>query len=320
MVGYIVRRVATMVPLLMLVTGFVFFLGQYGAGDMAMQIVLQANNNVFDPEMYATLRRELDLDQPAVVRFLRFLGKAAHGDFGRSYVIPGTPDIGRMLAAALPVSAQLAVAAVLIVIVVGIPLGILTAIRRNTALDYGVVMVVTILSSIPAFVFVPVAMWLVVVKLKLIPTVGLGWQGLFHVETILPAVCLAIGPILGVVRYTRASVSDVLSQEYIRAARARGLPGWRVVSGHVIKNAMTPVLTVLGLSAAYLLSGSIFVESAFGYRGFGWVSFNAFRGGDIQTVAASTLVSALIVMFANLVVDLLYSFLDPRVKLTKWSV
>jgi peptide/nickel transport system permease protein len=317
LVRYVVRRIATMVPLLILVTAFVFFLGQYGAGDMAMQIVLQANNNSFDPEMYAALRRELGLDQPAAVRFLRFLLNALRGDFGRSYVIPGTPEIGRIMAAALPISAQLALASVLIVMVVGIPLGILTAIWRNTAVDYGVVMVVTILSSVPAFVFVPVAMWLVVVKLKLIPSVGLGWQGLFHIETLLPAVCMAIGPILGVVRYTRASVSDVLSQEYIRAARARGLPAWRVVRGHVIKNAMTPVLTVLGLSAGYLLSGSIFVESAFNYRGFGWVSFNAFRGGDIQTVAASTLISALIIMSANLVVDLLYGFLDPRVKLVK---
>jgi peptide/nickel transport system permease protein len=142
----------------------------------------------------------------------------------------------------------------------------------------------------------------------------MGWQGLFHTTTILPAACLAVGPMLGVVRYTRASVSDVLSQEYVRAARARGLPEWQVVGKHVVKNAMTPVMTVLGLSTARLLSGSIFVESAFGFRGFGWVAVGAFRGGDIQTVAATTLVSAFIVMLANLVVDMVYSLLDPRVR------
>jgi ABC-type dipeptide/oligopeptide/nickel transport system permease component len=153
-----------------------------------------------------------------------------------------------------------------------------------------------------------------VVQFKIIPTVGTGWQGLFHRETILPAACLAVGPMLGVVRYTRASVTDVLSQEYVRAAHARGLPEWQVIAKHVVKNAMTPVVTVLGLSTARLLSGSIFVESAFGFRGFGWVAVGAFRGGDIQTVAATTLVSALIVMMANLVVDMIYSLLDPRVR------
>jgi ABC-type dipeptide/oligopeptide/nickel transport system permease component len=303
-----------MIPLLIIVTGFIFVLGQYGAGDLAMEITLQINDNVFDPEIYQSLREELGLDKPVLVRFARFLAGAARGDFGRSYVLQGTPDVGRMMFAALPLSAQLAVAATAIIVLVGIPMGVLAAVSRNTIVDYVIVTVVTVLSSIPPFVLVPVSMFLLVVQFKIIPTVGMGWQGLFHRETILPAACLAVGPMLGVVRYTRASVSEVLSQEYVRAARARGLPEWQVVGKHVVKNAMTPVVTVLGLSTARLLSGSIFVESAFGYRGFGWVAIGAFRGGDIQTVAATTLVSALIVMLANLVVDLVYSVLDPRVR------
>ena len=316
MIRYAIRRVLSMVPLLLIVTAFVFILGQYGAGDLAMQITLQVNNNVFDAELYQSLRSQLGLDRPVSVRFARFVGGALRGDFGRSYVLQGTPDIGRMMFAALPISAQLALGAITIVIVVGIPLGILAAVSRNTIIDYAIVTVVTVLSSIPAFVLVPVSLFLFVVQFHIIPRVGTGWEGLFSTQTILPAAILAVGPMLGVVRYTRAQVAEVLSQEYVRAARARGLSEWRVVGRHVIKNAMTPVVTVLGMSTAHLLSGSIFVESAFGFRGFGWVAIGAFRGGDIQTVAATTLVSASIVMLANLIVDFVYGVLDPRVRLT----
>ena len=316
MIRYAIRRVGAMIPLLLIVTVFVFVLGQYGAGDLAMQITLQVNDNVFDPELYESLRSELGLDKPIIARYASFIAGALEGDFGRSYVLQGTPDIGRMMFAALPISAQLAAGALAIVIVVGIPLGILAAIARNTIIDYAIVTLVTVLSSIPAFVLIPVTLFLFVVRFNIIPTVGTGWEGLFHVQTILPAAILAVGPMLGVVRYTRAQVSEVLSQEYVRAARARGLFERRVISSHVVKNAMTPVVTVLGISTARLLSGSIFVESAFGFRGFGWVAVGAFRGGDVQTVAATTLVSASIVMLANLIVDFVYGFLDPRARLS----
>lgn len=319
MLRYNIRRVGAMMPLLIIVTAFVFILGQYGAADLAMELTLKLNDNVFDPELYEGFREELGLNRPVLVRFARFLSGAIRGDFGRSYVLQGTPDIGRMMFTALPISAQLALAAITIVIVVGIPLGVIAALSRNTIIDYVIGATVTVLSSIPIFVLIPVSMYLLVVQWNIIPTVGTGWQGLFHKEIILPASCLAIGPMLGVVRYTRAQVGEVLSQEYVRAARARGLSQWSVVSRHVVKNSMTPVLTVLGMSAARLLGGSIFVEVAFGYRGFGWVAVGAFRGGDVQTVAATTLVSATIVMVANLVVDFFYGLLDPRVRLGRRS-
>jgi peptide/nickel transport system permease protein len=307
-----------MVPLLIVVSAFVFILGQYGAGDMAMQLTLQIKGlGNFDPVLYQQLRHDLGLDKPVLVRFAEFISGAVRGDFGRSYVLPGNPEIGPTIRATLPVSAQLALAAIVIVAAVGIPLGILAAVLRNTPLDYAIVTAVTILSSIPAYVLIPLALVLLVIELRLVPTVGMGWKGLLHREVLLPAFLLAIGPIMGVVRYTRAQVADVLQQEYVWAARARGLSEWKVIARHVVRNAMTPVVTVLGMTAAHLLSGSIFVESAFGYRGFGQVAIEAFRGGDIQTVAAVTLVSAIIVMLANLVVDLLYGVIDPRVRLHK---
>jgi peptide/nickel transport system permease protein len=315
MIRYIIRRIAAMVPLLLIVTAFVFILGQYGATDLAMMLTLQMNDGQFDPEMYNILRHEMGLDKPPLMRFVYFIWDALHGDFGVSYVLPGTPRIDRLILAALPVSLQLGAAAMLILIILGIPLGVLSAITRNSALDYAIITGSTILSSTPPFVLAPLALVILVAELHILPSVGFGWHGFFSKEIILPAAILAMDPLLGVVRYTRASVVDVLSQEYVRAARARGLNERLVITRHVVKNAMTPVLTWLGISTGRLLAGSIFVETVFGLRGFGDVAITAFQGGDVQTVAAATLVTALIVMVVNLITDLLYGVLDPRVRL-----
>jgi len=316
MVRYILRRVAAMVPLLLVIVGFVFFLGQYGANDLAMSMTLRVNDGVFDAQIYEAMRQKLDLSDPVAVRFMRFIGNAARGEFGVSYALQGTPDIGRMIAKALPISMQLGLVSMLMCIVIGIPLGVISAAWRNSAADYLIVGGATVLSSVPAFVLAPIALVVLVGQLRILPTVGTGWHGPFAQETLLPAACLAAGPLLGIVRYTRASVVDTLAQEYIRAARARGLAEWQVIVRHVIKNSMTPVLTTLGLATARLLSGSIFIETVFSIQGLGSVAVTAFQAGDIQTVAATTLVSAMIVMAANILVDLLYGMLDPRVRLT----
>ncbi len=317
MLRYVISRVLAMLSVLFVIIALVFMLGQYGAGDLAMHLTLQMNDNEFDPEIYNSLRQRLHLDEPVLVRFGRFLSDAVRGDFGVSYILPGTPDIGRMIVISLPISMQLGLAAMVIVAAVGIPLGVLAAVSRNTMWDHLIVGASTVLSSMPAFVLAPVALYLLVIELRVLPTVGFGWHGLFSRETLLPAACLAAGPLLGVVRYTRASVVDVLSQEYIRAARARGLTEWKVIVRHVIKNSMTPVLTILGLSTARMLSGSIFIETVFNLRGFGDMAVRAFQGGDVQTTAATTLVSALLVMVANLVVDFMYGTLDPRVRVSQ---
>lgn len=316
MIVYVIRRIVLMVPLLFFVTAFVFFLGQYGATDLAMELTLRLNDNVFDPELYETIQAELGVDKPIWSQFLNFIGNALRGDFGVSYVLPGTPNISRLIAATLPITLQLVAAALFILLVVGVPMGVVAAVWRNKVLDHIIITGSTILSAIPPFALAPIMLVLLVSRLGIVPTTGFGWHGLFSREIILPAAVLAAGPLLGIVRFTRASVIDVLSQEYIRAARARGLREIVVVSRHVIKNSMTPVLTVMGVTVGFLLSGTIFIETVFGIKGFGFVAVTAFQGGDVRTVAATTLVSAIIVMFMSLLVDLLYGVLDPRVRLT----
>ena len=315
MLRFIVVRIGGMVPLLLVITASVFLLGQYGAGDLAMTLTMRLNDNQFDQQLYDTMVHKLHQDESPLARFALFVTDAIHGDFGVSYVLPGTPDIGRMIVASLPISLQLGLVAMMMVVAVGIPLGVLAAAARNSFLDHIVVGGSTVLSSIPSFVLAPIALVVLVAELHIIPTVSTGWHGMFSHETVLPAAILACGPLLGIVRYTRASVVDVLSQEYVRAARARGLAESQVITRHVIKNSMTPVLTVMGISMSRLLSGSIFVEAVFGVQGLGNMAVTAFQSGDIQTVAACTLVTALIVMLSNLVVDLLYGMLDPRVRI-----
>lgn len=314
MVKYILRRLILSIPLLVIISFIVFFLGEFGARDLALERVLRANDGQFDADMYAAMRAQLNLDQPLLLRYVRFMTGAVRGDFGISYALPGTPAIGPLMADALPISMQLGVAAILLLILTGLPLGVLAALTRNSPLDYLVVGATTVFSSIPQFVLPPVLVWLLVLQLGVLPGVGFGWHGIFAIETLLPALILAAAPLLSVVRYTRMSIIDTLAEDYVRTARAKGLRPQRILLWHIVRNALTPVVTQLGLATGALLAGSIFVETFFGIRGFGNITVTAFRSGDVRTAAATTFVSAVMIVFVNLGVDLLYSVLDPRVR------
>ena len=315
MIRYLVGRLAAMLPLLFVVTSVAFILGEYGAGDLAAYLVTSRGGGRMDMADYYEVRAMLKLDDPVMVRYGRWAWNALHGDLGRAWVTIGQPKVEALLAKALPVSLQIGAAAILFVVLVGIPLGVLAAAFRNTFVDYVIVGGATTISSIPGFVRAPIAMVLLVAQWKIFPSVGLGWHGIFTKQAILPVLVLGVGPIRGVVRYTRASVLEVLSQDYVRAARARGLAEWLVISRHVLKNAMLPVVTILGMTAGWLISGSIFVERIFNIHGFGYLASDAIRGGDVQASTGVLIVSALIIMTSNLVVDMSYGALDPRVRL-----
>lgn len=318
MLRYIIRRVISMVPLLIVITSSTFFLGQYGAGDLAAYLAGTRGDQTkgFDVELYQKFRKELGMDDPIYVRYTRWLSNAVRGDFGKSYVMMGDPEISYLIKNSVPRTLQLCLAAFVLVIVIGVPLGILSAVFRNTIIDRILVTGSSVFSSIPTFVLAPVAMIVVVVKLRLLPSVGVGWHGLFAQETILPAFCLASVGLLNVVRTTRVSMLEVLSQEYVRASRARGLSEWQVVVHHIIRNALTPVITVLGMTAPLLLGSTLFIEKIFNIQGFGLMVSNGLQRGDITLVTASALVSTVMVMFFSLVVDLIYGLIDPRVRLT----
>jgi peptide/nickel transport system permease protein len=316
MLRYFINRLTSLIPLLIVISAFVFIVGQYGAGDLAAYLTFQRSGGKFDQKTYDTYRERLGLDDPALVRYGRWLWGAVQGDLGRSYVTVGEPEITRLLARAMPITLQLSLVALFFVTITAVPIGILTAFYHNSILDRLLVSSSSVVSTIPSFVLAPVGMIVIVNQLHLLPSVGLGWHGMFSQEIILPAACLAAGPFLNLVRFTRASVLEVLSQEYIRASRARGLSEFQVILRHVVRNSLTPVITVLGLTASQLFGGTLFIEAIFNLQGFGQMTAKALSLGDIQTATASALVGTVFVLAANLVVDFLYVWIDPRVRLS----
>jgi ABC-type dipeptide/oligopeptide/nickel transport system permease component len=236
------------------------------------------------------------------------------GDFGRSYI--QRVEVSELLWKAIPVSAQLALMAIIIVAVVGVGLGIISALFRNRWPDIAIGTVGVLLHSIPPFVLAPVVLVVLVLQLGIISTPS-GWHGFFSYQTFIAASVLAAYPLLAVVRQTRAGVGDVLTQDYVRTARAKGVGETGVIMRHVLRNAMAPVATSLGLTFGALLGGAIFVESAFNIPGMGTLFFTGLRNTDYPLLTGATMVSGFWIMITSILVDIVYGILDPRVRTGK---
>ncbi|NPV08520.1 MAG: ABC transporter permease [Anaerolineae bacterium] len=310
MLKYALRRFLLIWPTLIVVGVITFTLAFYGPGDPAMALLANMGFQNLDVETYLRLRESLGLNRPFVVQFGEWFLRVLQGDFGHS--MRTNLKINALIAQRLPISAQLGVAAVSLSVLVGVPLGILAAMRQNTRTDYAILSTFLALSSVPVFVMAPLLMIVLALKLKLTP-VGLGWKGLFTSNSIIPVIVLAIGPTLGIVRLTRMGVVETLTQEYIRTARAIGLTERMVIVRHVLRNALTPVVTSVGMTLGYLIVGALFVESIFGIPGFGGLMFSGLQTRDYPVLLACTMVSAFIIMGSNLIVDIIYGLLDPRV-------
>jgi ABC-type dipeptide/oligopeptide/nickel transport system permease component len=314
MLPYILRRLLAMIPLLIVITAFVFIIGQYGTGDLAAYLTLSQSGGKLDPALYASYRAQLHLDDPIFVRYASWLFSAIQGDLGVSYASNGQPSVTHLIAESLPISMQIGFAALILVLVFGVFLGVISALFKNTFIDYAIIGIVTILSSVPLFVLAPLALYFLVIQLHIVPTVGIGWHGLFSQESIMPVTILAANSCLTTVRFTRASVLEVLGQEYIRAAYAKGFSTWKVITKHILKNALIPVISVTGLTASHLLGGSLFLELVFNIQGFGLLAYNSLQAGDLQALTGIILVTAILIILINLLTDLLYKWADPKVK------
>lgn len=250
-----------------------------------------------------------DLDKPAIYRYGKFLFNAVQGKFGPSYKYP-TQNIEDIIARTLPISASLALMAILVALVVGIPLGIMAAVQQNKILDRIVMLVSMLGSSIPAYVLAVLLSWGLGVSLHLLPIIGWGAP----VNYVLPVVALALGPIGTVTKYTRSTLVETFHQEYIKVARAKGGNFFQVTFKHALRNSLIPLITVVGPMVASLTVGTVFVENMFAIPGLGQYYASAAINRDYPMVMATTVVFALLVMGMNLLVDLIHAFLDPRVK------
>ena len=311
---YAARRLVWL-PFLLIITTFVTFaLLRFGPGD-PVQVWLGQHQN---DEVRSRLRAQLGLDDPLVVQYVRYVeGVVTRLDFGESFRYRGKP-VSELLAKRIPVSLQLNLAAIIITLGVGIPVGLFAALRQGTGIDNVVVAIALAFQSLPVFITAPVLLLVFALHLDLLPTSG--WDGFFSPKIVMPAVVMGVPGIAIVVRLVRASVLDVLGQDYIRTARAKGLAEGIVRWRHILRNAMIPVVTSFGFTIAGLAGGTFIVEIYFGIPGVGLFAIESLFQRDYPVIMAFAIISTTLFMLANLIVDLTYPLLDPRIRLGAGNV
>ena len=317
MLRYIATRFVVWVPSVLLVMLGVYALAYYGAGDPIKLIFLRAPGDVaYNPERIEAIRESAGLNRPFLVQFGSYIWNLLHGNFGNS--LSSGRSVWAMISAAAPVSFKLALCSVILTAVVAIPLGLIAALNQNTRTDYAILGSALFLWAIPAYVAGPMLM---VMLIMILPgsAAPYGWGGVFDVRIILPLLVLSFQPIALIVRQTRAAVIEVLSEDFVRTARAKGVPEVIVALRHILRPVLTPVVTQLGLIMITIVNGAIFVELVFGLPGLGRLTVQALTNTDYPVILAITLIGSFLVMISNLLVDVLYPLLDPRANDTRRS-
>ena len=305
---YVLSRLAWLPVILLIVSFITFALGRFGPGDPVEILMGQYN----DEQVIERIREQRGFNDPIFVQYGRYIKDVLRGDFGESFKYRGR-TVSELLKKKMWVSAQLNIAAISLSLVVGIPLGLFAALRQGTLWDTGTVAFTLLGQSIPVFLTAPVVLLVFALKLDILPTHG--WGGLFDTRVILPAVVMGVPGIAIITRLTRASTLEVISQDYIRTARAKGLSEFTVQRRHVLRNAMIPVITMLGFSLAGIAFTSFIVERFFGIPGIGNLFIESIFARDFPIINAVIIIGTTMFVAANLIVDLIYPWLDPRIRL-----
>ena len=301
---FILRRLFVSIFLLLGVSVIVFGVIRLAPGDPVMVVAgLDAL-----PETVEAIRKEWGFDLPVYVQYFRWLIRAVRLDFGQSLMT--REKVSEMILARLPASLKLNLVAYALALAVSIPMGIYSALKQYSLLDHLGTVVALVGVSMPGF-------WLGLL-LILYFALYLGWFPVFGIGTwkhyVLPSVALGVSQAAGLMRMTRSSVLEAMKQDYIRTARAKGLAERVVVFKHMLKNASLPIVTIIGMRIAYLLSGSFIIETIFAWPGIGRLAINCLYSRDYFVVQGTVLLTAVVIVFANLIVDVTYCFLDPRIR------
>ena len=302
--AYILKRLLQTLLLMFLISLVVFLMLRMIPGDPALVLL----GDTAKPEDIERRRVQGGLDKPLYAQFLHFLGNAVRGNMGDSltWSVPAT----EIVAARLPATVQLAVAATLLAIVISLPLGIISAIKPHGLFDGFSTTLSIFLQSIPTFWFGLMLILIFAVRLRWFPSFGSGsWKHL-----VLPGISLSILFIPILTRLTRSTLLEVLSQDYMRTARSKGLPERLVILRHALRNAMIPVITIIGLQFGALLGGAVITEAVFAWPGVGRLSIEALFNRDYPIVQTTVLMLAVAFAIINLIVDITYGFLDPRIR------
>lgn len=305
----LIARLIDTIPTLLLVSLVVFILLELSPGDPALKVLASSGGDVVvDDRDLAALRHDLGLDQPPWERYALWMNEVIRLDLGESFV--NKKPVGTLVLQKLPASLILAAVTLFASVAIAVPLGVVTALRANSTLD-GTVRIVTLVgASFPSFWIALACMWLFAVQLHLLPALG----GFTVRGIVLPALVLTIRTSALLVRVTRAAVLESLHADFIIVARAKGLSPFRVVWRHILPNAAIPILTVVGLDFAGLVAHAAVIEWIFAWPGIGRMGIEAALAGDTPALLGFVLVTSVIVLFVNLVVDVAYGLADPRIR------
>lgn len=312
MFHFLVKRIAATVPVLFIVAVLVFLLLRLTPGDPAAIIAGDAAS----PENVAKIRENLGLSKPLLVQFGIWFGNVLSGDLGESYFFK--IKVAALIMQRIEPTLALSICTIVIAVLVAVPLGVLAAWKQGGWLDRALMSFSVMGFSIPVFVLAYILIWVVSLKLGWLPVQGYerlsGGFGPFIRHLILPSITLSVIYIALIARVTRASVQEVLSEDYIRTARAKGLPERRVLIKHALANAAVPIITVIGIGFALLIGGVVVTESVYGIPGLGRLTVDAVLARDFPTIQGVILFFSFVYVLINLLVDVSYLFFDPRIR------
>ena len=309
MLRYLARRLAYLVPVWLGISVLAFALALLAPGDPVRQVLQAGGIDAPSAEQVIAMRRELGLDQPGPVRYVRWLADAVRGDLGRS-IRTGEPVL-QSLVDRFPLTAALAIVAIVLGLLIALPIGVISALFRNSLVDHVARLGALVGASVPSFWLAYLLILFFAVQLRLLPVAGASEPR--HI--VLPALTLAIGAAASLTRLTRSAVLEELMQDYVRTARSKGLRERSVVVGHALRNALIAIVTITGIRLAALLGGAVIVETIFAWPGIGKYVVDSIFIRDYPTIQGFVLFTGTIVLLVNLAVDVSYVWLDPRVRL-----
>ena len=316
--SYIFKRILVAIPTLLIISFMIFSLLYITPGDPVLLMLGSGDTQSVSQEQYDAVRAELGLDKPFFERYMDFITGAVTGDLGTSYITG--EDVFDTVMMRMPATLILTVASVLVGLLVAVPLGILAAVKHNSIWDSIATFLATIGVSLPKFWFGLVLIIYLSLRLKIFPSQGIAYidrdgLGAFLSHLFLPAVSLGLGLAATQTRMIRSSMLEVLNQDYIRFAKSKGFNDKLVIIRHAFKNAMIPVVTVLGSEIGALLGGAVVTETIFSWPGVGRLAMNSIARRDYPMIQGNTLILCAIFLLINLFVDIIYAWLNPRIRL-----
>ncbi len=312
MLGYIIRRILAVIPVMLLVAIFVFALLRLTPGDPAAIIA----GDMATPAQLERIREAMGLNQPLHIQFITWVGQLLRGDLGTSLI--SNTDVSTMIASRMGPTLSIALLTIIMSVALAVPMGVIAAWKHRSAADYAVMLFSVLGFSIPVFVIGYIFILVFSLTLGWFPVQGFtpisGGLGKFLHQAFLPALTLTTIYVALIARMTRANMLEVLGEDYIRTARAKGAPEMRVLFRHALKNAAVPILTVIGTGFALLIGGVVVTETVFNIPGIGRLTVDAILARDYPVIQAMILLTSFLYVLVNLLIDLSYSFFDPRIR------